>query len=119
MLKAGKPVKGAKALMLGITFKENCPDIRNTRAIDIYHELQTYGVELDIYDPWADASEVKHEYGVEILSTYPTETEYSSIILAVAHNEFQQIDMSAHKASGTIIYDVKGILPKELVDARL
>jgi len=119
MLKAGKPVKGAKALMLGITFKENCPDIRNTRAIDIYRELQTYGVELDIYDPWADASEVKHEYGVEILSTYPTEAEYSSIILAVAHNEFQQIDMSAHKASGTIIYDVKGILPKEIVSARL
>jgi len=71
MLKAGKPVKGAKALMLGITFKENCPDIRNTRAIDIYRELQTYGVELDIYDPWADASEVKHEYGVEIYPLTP------------------------------------------------
>jgi UDP-N-acetyl-D-galactosamine dehydrogenase len=119
MLKAGKPVKGAKALMLGITFKENCPDIRNTRAIDIYHELKTYGMEVDIYDPWASAAEVTHEYGIEILAKYPDGNGYGAIILAVAHNEFQKIDMVSHKENGTIIYDVKGILPKELVDARL
>ncbi len=119
MLKAGKPVKGAKALMLGITFKENCPDIRNTRAIDIYHELQTFGVEVDIYDPWADPEEVKHEYGINILTEYPAGNGYETIILAVAHEAFKSIDIKAQKQSGTIIYDVKGILPKELVDARL
>ncbi len=119
MLKEGKPVRDAKALMLGITFKENCPDIRNTRALDIYHELKTYGMNVDIYDPWASPEEVRHEYGLEILSEYPAKNGYSSIILAVAHNEFQKIDMTAHKNDGVIIYDVKGILPKEIVSARL
>jgi UDP-N-acetyl-D-galactosamine dehydrogenase len=126
LLKAGKPVRGAKALMLGITFKENCPDIRNTRATDIYHELQTYGMEVDIYDPWADPKEVKNEYGLDILTEDPLVPRpsslvpsYGAIILAVAHNEFQKIEMSAHKAEGVIIYDVKGILPKENVSARL
>jgi len=119
MLKAGKPVKNVKALMLGITFKENCPDIRNTRALDIYHELKTYGMDVDIYDPWASPEEVRHEYGLEILSQYPHQNGYSAIILAVAHNEFQKIDMTAHKNDGVIIYDVKGILPKEIVSARL
>jgi UDP-N-acetyl-D-glucosamine/UDP-N-acetyl-D-galactosamine dehydrogenase len=119
MLKAGKPVMGAKALMLGITFKENCPDIRNTRAIDIYRELQAYGMEVELYDPWADTEEVKHEYGIDILNEYPAGNDYGAIVLAVAHKEFQHIDMQGHKQNGTIIYDVKGILPKELVDARL
>jgi UDP-N-acetyl-D-galactosamine dehydrogenase len=133
LLKAGKPVRGAKALMLGITFKENCPDIRNTRATDIYHELLTYGMEVDIYDPWADPKEVKQEYGLDILTEDPLVPRpsslvtsqpslvpsYGAIILAVAHNEFQKIDMSAQKRDGTIIYDVKGILPKEVVSARL
>ena len=119
MLKAGKPVKNVKALMLGITFKENCPDIRNTRALDIYHELKTYGMDVDIYDPWASSEEVRHEYGLEILNKYPHQNGYSAIILAVAHNEFQKIDMTAHKKDGVIIYDVKGILPKEIVSARL
>jgi UDP-N-acetyl-D-glucosamine/UDP-N-acetyl-D-galactosamine dehydrogenase len=119
LLKSGQPVKDAKALMLGITFKENCPDIRNTRAIDIYHELKTYGMQVDIFDPWANPEEVKHEYAIDILSSYPDQNHYSAVILAVAHNEFQQIDMQSHKAGNTIIYDVKGILPKEIVDARL
>ncbi len=119
MLKAGKPVKGARALMLGITFKENCPDIRNTRATDIYHELLSYGMQLDIYDPWAKAEEVQLEYGLAILNQFPEKTHYDSIILAVAHNEFKQIDMNHYKAKGTIIFDVKGVLPKEMVDARL
>jgi UDP-N-acetyl-D-galactosamine dehydrogenase len=119
MLKAGKQVKNAKALMLGITFKENCPDIRNTRATDIYHELQSYGMQVDIFDPWADPKEVKHEYGIDILTEYPKGNGYEAIVLAVAHNEFQKIDIKAHKVSGAIIYDVKGILPKEIVDARL
>ncbi len=119
MLKAGKLVKGAKALMLGITFKENCPDIRNTRAIDIYHELKTFGMEVDVYDPWADPNEVMHEYGINTITEFPEGNGYGTIILAVAHNEFQQINMANHKEAGTVIYDCKGILPKELVDARL
>jgi UDP-N-acetyl-D-galactosamine dehydrogenase len=119
LLKAGKPVRGAKALMLGITFKENCPDIRNTRATDIYHELQSYGMQVDIFDPWADPKEVKHEYAINILSEYPAGNGYDTIILAVAHNEFKNIDIQAHKSRSAIIFDVKGILPKEVVSARL
>ena len=119
MLKSGLPVKDNKALMLGITFKENCPDIRNTRAIDIYEELKSYGVAVDVYDPWADKEEVKHEYDMDILTELPEGNGYGAIILAVAHNEFAEIDLQAHKDAGTIIYDVKGILPKELVHARL
>lgn len=119
MLKAGKPVKDAKALMLGITFKENCPDIRNTKATDIVTELKTYGVNVDIYDPWANQEEVQHEYGLNILSKYPEGNGYSAIILAVAHNEFKEINMTAHKENCTIIYDVKGILPIDLINGRL
>ncbi len=119
MLKKGTPVKGNRALMLGITFKENCPDIRNTRAIDIYHELLSYGMEVDLYDPWASQAEVMEEYSIEILNDYPENRDYGTVILAVAHEEFRNIDLMAHKNKGAIIYDVKAILPKEMVDARL
>ena len=119
MLKNGLPVKGNKILMLGITFKENCPDIRNTRAIDIYHELRSYGVEVDVYDPWADQLEVLDVYGINSITNFPKGNNYGAIVLAVAHNEFRQIDLAAHKNSGTIIFDVKGILDKGLVDQRL
>ena len=119
MLKAGKQVKDAKALMLGITFKENCPDIRNTRAIDVYRELISYGMDVDIFDPWADAKEVVHEYGINILNEYPKGNDYGAIVLAVSHDKFSEINFSEHKRNGTIVFDVKGILPKEIVSARL
>ncbi len=119
MVKAGKPVKGSNALMLGITFKENCPDIRNTRALDIYHELKDYDINVDIFDPWADPKEVIHEYGVEIINKITDHNKYNSIVLAVAHNEFKELDFTAFKNNGAIIFDVKSILPKEIVDARL
>jgi UDP-N-acetyl-D-glucosamine/UDP-N-acetyl-D-galactosamine dehydrogenase len=119
MLKSGKPVKDNKALMLGITFKENCPDIRNTRAIDIYHELKSYGMDVEIFDPWANPDEVKHEYGIDILSDYPENNNYGAIILAVSHNEFLEINLKEHKNNGAIVFDVKGILSKDLVDSRL
>lgn len=119
MIKNQVPVKGAKVLMLGITFKENCPDIRNTKAIDIYHELCDYGIEVDVYDPWAEPAEVMHEYGLKILHDYPEDNGYGAIILAVSHNEFKNIDIAAHKQKGTVIYDVKGILDPALVDGRL
>jgi UDP-N-acetyl-D-glucosamine/UDP-N-acetyl-D-galactosamine dehydrogenase len=119
MLKSGKPVKDNKALMLGITFKENCPDIRNTRAIDIYKELKSYGMEVDVFDPWANPEEVKDEYGISILNGYLAGTDYGAIILAVAHNEFMEINLKKHKENGTIVFDVKGILDKEIVNSRL
>ena len=119
MIKKGTPVKGARALMLGITFKENCPDIRNTRAIDIYHELKEYGMEVDVYDPWASPEEVQHEYGIKIITEYPEGNGYGAIILAVAHNEFLQLNFEAHKEAGAVIYDVKGILDKKVTDGRL
>lgn len=119
MVKAGKQVKGQKALLLGITFKENCPDIRNTRAIDIYHELKEYAMDVDVFDPWASNAEVVHEYGIELVDEIAQPGEYAAIILAVAHNEFKELDLQSYKDNGAILFDVKSILPKNLVDARL
>lgn len=119
MIKKGKIVKGTKVLMLGITFKENCPDIRNTKAIDIYRELREYDIDVDVYDPWADPLEVKYEYAIKTITEYPKGNGYAAIILAVAHNEFRSIDLNKHKKAETIIYDVKGILDIALVDGRL
>ncbi|MGB0805812.1 MAG: nucleotide sugar dehydrogenase [Salibacteraceae bacterium] len=118
MLKGDIAVKGAKILMLGITFKENCPDIRNTRAIDVYHELLTYDMDVDIYDPWADVEEVKHEFGINLTSKEDLDV-YDTVILAVAHNEFLEMDYQKLKTKSGLLYDVKGILGKELVDRRL
>lgn len=119
MIKKGICVKGAKVLMLGITFKENCPDIRNTKAIDIYKELVDYGIDVDVYDPWARPEEVKREYKIDSLKTYPKGNGYGAIILAVAHKEFMKINLQEHKDRGCIIYDVKGTLSRELSDGRL
>jgi len=119
MLKAGKPVKGAKVLILGITFKENCPDIRNTRAIDIYHELRSYGIQVDVYDPWASIEETHEEYGIEIVNEFPENKEYEGVILAVAHKEFTSLNLNNYKEKGTIIYDVKGILNRNIINGRL
>jgi UDP-N-acetyl-D-galactosamine dehydrogenase len=119
MIKNGIPVKGAKVLLLGITFKENCPDIRNTKVIDIYSELLEYNIEIDVYDPWANPEEVFHEYNIKTLTTYPEINGYSAIILAVSHNKFSEINLQEHKEKGTIIYDVKGILDNEIIDGRL
>jgi UDP-N-acetyl-D-galactosamine dehydrogenase len=116
------PVKGAKALILGVTFKENCPDIRNSKVLDLYYELKNFGVLADVYDPWADPAEVKHEYGLDLL-TYGTLSEslykdYSAVILAVAHDEFLKFDHSL-LAPNTVIYDIKALWPREKVTARL
>lgn len=112
-------VKNAKVLMLGITFKENCPDIRNTKAIDIYNELKSYGLQIDVYDPWADPCDVLREYGISILSKYPESNGYAAIILAVSHNKFKDINLLYHKNLGCIIYDVKGMLDPTIVNKRL
>jgi UDP-N-acetyl-D-galactosamine dehydrogenase len=117
MMRKDLKVIDAKTLILGFTFKENCPDIRNTRVIDIYNELKSFDMDVDIYDPWASGAEVAHEYGIGILDNQPNLDAYSAIILAVAHKEFLALDLK--KSEHQVIYDVKAILPKELVDARL
>ncbi len=117
MVKKEISVKNARCLVLGFTFKENCPDVRNTRVIDIIKELETYHISPVIYDPWANPEEVKHEYGVDVVNSLP-EGRFEAAILAVAHREFAGIDIRA-LVNGGVIYDVKGILPKEMVDARL
>ncbi len=119
MIKKGTPVKSAKVLLLGITFKENCPDIRNTKTIDIYQELREYEIEVDVFDPWVNPDEVKKEYGIQTIIEYQIGNSYAAIILAVAHNEFMKINLQKYKEQGCIIYDVKGILKIEDVDGRL
>jgi UDP-N-acetyl-D-galactosamine dehydrogenase len=118
MVKSEVSVKKAKVLMLGITFKENCPDIRNTRAIDIYDELLTYDMNVDVYDPWANPSEVKQEFGINLISEDQLAS-YQTIVLAVAHKEFLAMDIKKLCSDKGLIYDVKGILPKDLADKRL
>jgi UDP-N-acetyl-D-galactosamine dehydrogenase len=118
MVKKEIPVKGSRILMMGITFKENCPDIRNTRAIDIYHELKTYHLDVEVYDPWANPQEVWHEYQISSSLQKPEE-KFDAVILAVAHKQFEGEDIRDLCKSNAVIYDVKAILPKEWVDARL
>ena len=117
MMKRSLPVLGSNVLMLGITFKENCPDIRNTRAIDVYEELQSYNVNVDVYDPWADSKEVRDEFGFGLVEK--PNKKYHGVILTVAHNEFLTEDIRSHLVDGGILYDVKGVLDLNSVDARL
>ncbi|RYG04520.1 MAG: nucleotide sugar dehydrogenase, partial [Chitinophagaceae bacterium] len=112
-------VSNAKTLVLGITFKENCPDVRNTRVIDIVTTLQSYHMGVDVYDPWANAAEVKHEYGLDILQSLPDERIYDAVILAVAHKQFNADTVKGLCKTTSVIFDVKGLLKKEDVDARL
>lgn len=109
MLKKDLKVKGANILVLGITFKENCPDVRNTKVVDVIRNLKEYGTNVTIYDPLADPEEVKHEYGMETLDVLP-DKKFEAIVLAVAHKEFLQINLSGLKSSGAVVYDVKGVL---------
>ncbi len=118
LIHKGHKVKGSKALVLGITFKENCPDIRNSRVIDVINELQEFGIAVDVYDPWADEEEVKREYDLELLEKEPNFADYDSIVLAVAHEEFKELDYSTIPQS-SVVFDIKGVLPKSLVDKRL
>ncbi len=118
MNKKGVMVKGSKILLLGITFKENCPDIRNTKIVDIYNTLKEYTDNITVYDPWADPSKVRREYGIEIVNEVPKE-KFDAAILGVAHKEFLDLDIKSLVKEGGVIYDVKGILPREIVDARL
>jgi UDP-N-acetyl-D-glucosamine/UDP-N-acetyl-D-galactosamine dehydrogenase len=119
MIKKDIVVKGANVLLLGITFKENCPDVRNTRVVDIIRELISYEINLTIYDPWASAKDVAHEYDIDIITQLPEDTVYDSLVLAVAHKDFLNTDWKKRVKPGGIIYDVKGCLEKEMTSARL
>ena len=113
----GHAIKGAKVLMLGITFKENCPDIRNSRVIDIIEELKGFGVEVAVYDPHASPEEVKHEYGIALLDK--PGNNYGGIVLAVGHEAFRKLNLNNLRSEHTIVYDVKGFYDRELVDGKL
>jgi len=119
MIHKDHKIKSAKILILGITFKENCPDIRNTKVIDIYHELCEFGANVDIYDPWASAQEVRHEYGVEIINKLDESIRYEAIVLAVAHDEFKEIDFERYFKEGAVIFDAKAVIDRRWVDGRL
>ena len=120
MIKKGATIKNSNVLVLGITFKENCPDIRNSRVIDIVKEFQTYDVHVDVYDPWASAEEVQHEYKLDLLSSVQhLKSDYDAIVLAVSHQEFLDLDIKNLKSDMGVVFDVKSLYPKYLTDARL
>lgn len=118
MIRKGLSIKNSKILILGFTFKEDCPDVRNTKVIDIILELETYGVTTIISDPWADPIEVRHEYNVEMFQNIPEE-KYDAVVLAVGHSEFKEIDLKKYLKQSSVLFDVKSILNKIEVDGRL
>ena len=119
MIRHGIRIVGSRVLVLGFTFKENCPDTRNTKVVDVIDELKDFGIHVDVYDPHALRDEVKAEYAIDLLSRQPDPKQYDGIILTVAHNEFCSIDFSFVRNQPTVLFDVKGILDKSLVHGRL
>ncbi|WP_333666890.1 nucleotide sugar dehydrogenase [Flavobacterium sp.] len=117
MIKKGVTINGAKLLMLGFTFKENCPDVRNTKIVDVVSALTDYGMEVTIFDPWAKPEEVWHEYSLKTTNVLPTDT-YDALVLGVAHKEFETLDFSKLKKANSVLFDVKGVL-KEKADGKL
>ena len=119
MIKKDHKIKGSNVLILGVTFKENCPDIRNTKVIDIYKELSEFDVKVDIYDPWASIEDVKKEYGIDIKKNIDPNKKYEAIILAVAHDEFNSLNFEKYHKDNSVIFDVKAVLDRQYVDGRL
>lgn len=119
MNKKGIMVKDAKILLLGITFKENCPDVRNTKIVDIYHTLYEYTQNITVFDPWASAERVKCEYGIDIVDELPLGEKYDAVILGVAHKQFLELDVKGLVRDNGVIYDVKGLLHRDIIDGRL
>lgn len=119
MINKGLKIKGSNALILGVTFKENCPDIRNTKVVEIYKELQDFGMKVDIYDPWVDSNELYYEYGVKAIKEVDLEKEYGAVILAVAHEKFRDFDFEGYHKSGAVVFDVKNFVDRRYVDSRL
>ena len=119
MLKKGIQVLGSKILILGFTFKENCPDVRNTKVIDIYRALKEYNLDITVYDPWANPAVTEHEYGVRVTNSLPVAGDFDAAILAVSHREFADVDVPALMKNRHVIFDVKGLLDRSIVDGRL
>ena len=121
MIKKGKTVLGAKVLQLGITFKENCPDIRNSRAVDVIEGLKEFGCETIVLDPWANPDEVKKAYGIDSVKNFSDlkESNYDAVILAVPHREFRNFNRDELDLKDAVVYDIKGFLPREMTDGRL
>ncbi len=122
MLRKNLPVLGSKVLVLGLTFKENCPDVRNTKVVDIVKALRAYNTQVDVYDPWVDVVEAQHEYGLACLTEAPVHGQYAAIVLAVGHGQFLTMGEQGIKAfgqAGAVVYDVKSILPMGAADGRL
>src|SRR5688500_20202693 len=121
MVQRGIAVADARILILGLTFKENCPDLRNTRVIELARELQEYRASVDIHDPWADRAEALREFGADLLVDVPEPGAYDAIVVAVAHDQFRALGADGLRElgrPGAVIYDIKGVLPKDAVDAR-
>ncbi len=122
MLRKGLPVLGSRVLVLGLTFKENCPDVRNTKVVDIVRTLRRYNTQVDVYDPWIDRAEAQHEYGLPCLADLPAPGQYAAIVLAVGHRQFIELGEAGIKAlgqPGAVLFDVKSMLPLGAADARL
>lgn len=122
MLRKGLPVLGSKVLVLGLTFKENCPDVRNTKVVDIVRRLQGYNTQVDVFDPWINLEEAEHEYGLKCLAEMPAPGQYAAVVLAVGHHQFMTLGEAGIKALGqrdAVLFDVKGILPLGTADGRL
>ncbi len=118
MIQKEHKIAGAKVLVLGITFKENCPDIRNSRVIDVIRELQEFGTDVEVYDPWADSSEVQHEYGISLIDHSRLNIQnYDAVVLAVAHKEFEELDLDM--SDQQVLFDIKSLLDPAKVDGRL
>ena len=118
MIQKGIRIKDSNILILGITFKENCPDIRNTKVVDIYDELKTYNTNVDVFDPWANKKEVEEEFGISLIENW-AQKHYDAVVLAVAHNEFKNIPFSKLRSNSTVIYDTKAFVKRNLIDGRL
>ena len=119
MIEKGHKIKASRALIMGITFKENCPDVRNTKVVDIYHELRQFGLIVDVYDPLANEDKVQEEYGIRMLHKIDPTQDYAAIIIAVQHHQFKDFDFKKYKANHTIIFDTKAFLDRSMVDGRL
>lgn len=122
MIGKGHAIKDSRILVLGLSFKENCPDLRNTRVVDLVREFESFGARVDISDPWVDAAEAKHEYGLDILADLPSEGAYDAIVVAVAHEQFAQLGVEGLRRYGNaraVVYDIKSVFPRDAIDGRL
>ena len=119
MIQKDHKIKDSNVLILGVTFKENCPDCRNTKVVDIATELEEFGCKVDIYDPWASPEIVRHEYGKEMISGIDPDKDYAAVIACVSHDQFKTFDFKKYHDRGAVVFDVKNFVDRELVDGRL